>query len=346
MGVKEERITVEAVRPLPAYSLRAPFVPPCLRAFVPLFCILPAVAVGADPKPVPRLQVLPQAHHQAAFVREDVELARYHFGPELRRPFVFPVVGPAGRSLTRMGHPRDPVGHSHHNSVWVTHHSVNGVSFWNDSGKGRVVHQRMEQYEDLGEVSWATAINHWVDESAGNRVLMTERRRTTVQLLEKDEWILILDLHFEAPKDRPVTLGKTPFGLLGVRMVKTVGVHDGGGEIRNSDGKSGEPEIFWKPAKWCDYSGPIRAGVVEGITLMDHPANPNHPTVFHVRSDGWMGPSLTHEADRVIEPGKPLRLRYGLYVHAGKPSIGELEKRWTEFATTAMPDLEAKKKGN
>jgi hypothetical protein len=315
---------------------------------VPLFCILLGIAVRADPKPVPPLQVLPQPQHQAAFMRGDVEIARYHFGPELRRPFVFPVVGPAGRSLTRMGHPRDPQGHSHHNSVWVTHHSVNGVAFWNDGGKGRIVHQRLEQYEDLGEVSWVTATNHWVDESAGaaaaaNKVLMVERRRTTVQLLPKDEWLLIIDLQLEAPKDRPVTLGKTPFGLVGVRMAKTIGVNDGGGEIRNSDGKSGEKEIFWKPARWCDYSGPIREGVVEGITLMDHPANPNHPTVFHVRGDGWMGASLTHEAERVIEPGKPLRLRYGLYVHAGKPAVDELEKRWGEFAKAPLPDLNAKK---
>jgi hypothetical protein len=242
-----------------------------------------------------------------------------------------------------MGHPRDAQSHSHHNSVWVAHHSVNGVSFWADSGKGRIVHRRLDQYEDLGEVSWVQATNQWVDESAGNRVLLTERRRTTVQLLPKDEWLLILDLELEAPKDGTATLGKTQFGLVGVRMAKTIGVNDGGGEIRNSEGKSGEKEVFWKPAKWCDYSGPIRQGVTEGITLMDHPANPNHPTVFHVRSDGWMGSSLTFDGDRVIEAGKPLRLRYGLYVHAGKPGVEELGRRWAEFAKTPLPDLNAKK---
>jgi hypothetical protein len=121
-------------------------------------------------------------------------------------------------------------------------------------------------------------------------------------------------------------------------------VNDGGGEIGNSAGKVGEKEIFWQQAKWCDYSGPIREGVVEGITLMDHPANPNHPTVFHVRSDGWMGSSLTQAAERVIEPGKPLRVRYGLFVHSGKPAVEELERRWAEFAKTAMPDLNPVKK--
>jgi hypothetical protein len=282
---------------------------------------------------------MPQPYDQAAFVRGDGEIARYHFGAGLRRPFVFPVVGPSGPSLTRMGHPRDPQGHSHHNSVWVAHNVVNGLSFWDDRAKGRIVHQRLDQYEDLGDVSWVTATNHWVDEGKANQVLLVERRRTAVQLLPDGEMWLYIDVQLEAPKDRPVTLGKTPFGLVGVRMAKTVGANDGGGEIRNSAGKSGEKEVFWQPAKWVDYSGPIREGTLEGITLMDHPSNPNHPTVFHVRSDGWMGSSLTFDGDRAIEPGKPLRVRYGLFVHAGKPAAGALEKRWAEFAKTAPPDL-------
>jgi hypothetical protein len=77
---------------------------------------------------------------------------------------------------------------------------------------------------------------------------------------------------------------------------------------------------------------------------MDHPANPNHPTIFHVRGDGWIGSSLTHGADRIIEPGKPLRLRYGVYAHAGKPPIEHLEARWAEFAKTELPDLNPPKK--
>jgi hypothetical protein len=89
-----------------------------------------------DAKPVPDMQVLPLPYAQASFEREGRELTRYHFGPDLRRPFWYPLVGPEGRSLTRMGKPDDPgqsvtqaeqpkdsnkpenpQGHSHQNSV-------------------------------------------------------------------------------------------------------------------------------------------------------------------------------------------------------------------------------------
>jgi hypothetical protein len=314
--------------------------------FLGVLCASAVNSLAAAPKPVPRLQILPQPDDQAVFVRDDTEIARYHFGSTLKRPFLFPIIGPSGRGLTRMGHPHDPVTHSHHNSVWISHKDVNGVNFWEDSpSKARILCQRIDRYEDLGETSWVQSTNAWMDEEH-HKILMTERRRSTVQLLPNNQWLLFLDLQLEAPADEPVTFGKTPFGLVGVRMAKTIGQNDGGGEIRNSAGKSGEKDILWKAAKWCDYSGPIREGVVEGITLMDHPGNPNHPTIFHVRPDGWMGTSLTQAGQRTVEPGKPLRVRYCLYVHSGKPTLEDLDKRWNEFAKTELPDLNPRQKKN
>ena len=294
-------------------------------------------------KPVPRMQAVPQPYSQVSFQREGEEVARYHFGPDLRRPFVFPVVGPVGRSLTRMGHPHDPESHSHHNSVWVSHNDVNGVSFWDDRGKGKIVHQRVDGYEDEGDVSSVSTTNHWVDTATG-KVLLVERRRTTVQLLDDGEWLMLIDLQLEPAGKEDVTLGKTPFGLVGVRMAKTIGTNDGGGVIRNSEGGVNEKEIFWKPARWCDYSGPVTATAVEGVTLMDHPSNPDHPARFHVRADGWMGTSLTNQGPRVIQAGDSLRLRYGLYVHAGMPPVEKLQERWEAFAKTTLADLTPRKK--
>ena len=85
-----------------------------------------------------------------------------------------------------------------------------------------------------------------------------------------------------------------------------------------------------------DYSGPITASAIEGLTLLDHPANTNHPSIFHVRNDGWMGASLSYEKPITIARGKTLRLHYEIYVHGGAGETSWLKKRWDDFAARAF----------
>jgi len=292
---------------------------------------------SSTPQPIPRMQVIPQPYHQASFQRDGIEIARYHFGPSLHRPFIFPVIGPSGRSLTRMGHPHDPESHSHHNSVWISHNDIGGVSFWSDGGKGKIRHTRILKFEDSNEASSITTENQWV--SNKGKVHLNETRRVTTMSLDDSEWLMIINMEFKT-SDKSVTLGKTPFGMIGVRMAKTIGVNDGGGTIRNSEGAVNENEVFWKRARWVDYSGPIASGKQEGITLFDHPDNPNFPSYFHVRNDGWMGASLTFDAPRTIQPDKLLRLRYGLYIHSDMKPKEEIEAIWKQFYKIELANLE------
>jgi hypothetical protein len=284
-------------------------------------------------RPVPLMQVLPLPGDQASVTRDGHEIARYYFAKDLYRPFLYPIIGRSGRSLTRMGHPRDPNTHSHHNSVWVSHHDVSGVGFWNDakSSEGRIVHQKVVRYEDSDAEALIEVQNNWVDQAGKGKVQLEERRTMRFRPQDDGQWLLVLDIVLSAPKE-PATLGKTNFGLVGVRMAKTIGVHDGGGMIRNSEGAINERQVHEKAARWVDYSGPTTPTTREGITLFDHPQNPNHPTVFHVRDDGWMDAALTFAAPRTIEPGQPLAVRYGLWVHAGVPTAAAIDDQFAAFA--------------
>ena len=299
-------------------------------------CFWTVAVAQFAPKTVPRMQALPLPHHQISFQRDGVELTRFHYDPADKRPFLYPLNGPSGRSLTRMGHPHDPVTHSHHNSLWLAHHNVSGLDFWGDGPRGQIRTVRVERLEDGPDSASVTVWNSWGET---NKTLLWERRRMTVQSLPNHEWMLLLDLRFEATRE-PVTLAKTPFGLVAVRMARSIGVNDGGGIIRNSEGGVNEAGVFWKPARWVDYSGAIVSNTVEGITFMDHPVNPNHPSVFHVRNDGWMGASIAFDQPLVIETNKPLLLRYGFYIHAGLQETNALESRWTQFSQTQRPDLQ------
>lgn len=296
-----------------------------------------------DRKPVPSVQVIPLPHHRASFRRQGRELARYHFAPGQERPFWYPLIGPSGRSHTRMGHPHGPEHHGHHDSVWIAHRDVAGVNFWeNRPDGGRVAHLRVEEYTDSEDEASMLTASAW--KGPDGTVLMKDLRRARVRSLGGGEWLMLVDLRFEAPGKEPVVLGKTPFGIIGVRMAKTIGVHDGGGRILNAEGRVNEKAVFRRPAKWVDYSGPVKRKTAGGIALMDHPANVNHPAPFHVRGDGWMGACLTLDEPLTITPGKPLRLRYGLWVHGGVPAREAVEKQWKQFAKEKMPGRIEKEK--
>ncbi len=288
----------------------------------------PPLIVGQTPFPV--VQVIPLPYDQASFQLNGKELVRYHFGSGLRRPFWFPLVGPEGCSYTRMGHPHDPNGHSHHNSLWISHENVNGVNFWADTTTGRIVQQRIESYHDGPEAAAMAVINLW--QTASGEPIVSEKRWMQVRPLREDEWLMSLRLEFTPVGNEPVVFGQSPFGVLGVRVAKTIGVKDGGGRILNSEGQLNEEDAFRQPARWVDYSGPVAPGKTGGITLMDHPTNPGHPTPFHLRNDGWMGPSLTLRGPVTVKPESPLILKYQIWVHAGTPDRQQVDNIWDQFA--------------
>ncbi len=300
-----------------------------------LFPAAGAVVFGASSdtsfskNPFPRVQIIPQPDDQASFQVEGVEKLRYHWPSRYIRPYWFPLIGPEGVSVTRISHPRDPNSHSHHKAVWIAHNSVNGWDFWSDRTPTRIVHDQIVRYNDGVDSASMTVRNFWLN-GAGRRVLQ-ELRTARLRPLEHGE--LLVDIELElSPTTGSATFGKTPFGFLGVRVAKTMGVNDGGGEIRNSEGAVGESDVLWKRARWVDYSGPITPQAENGIALMDHPSNPRHPTFFHIRSDGWMGTAFCCEAPYTLSSGETLRLRHRLYVHRGRAPLAAIEREWKRFA--------------
>ena len=323
-----------------------------MRLLLPLLAILVLPASAQDnplpsAKPLPHMQVLPMPHSISSFQLDGRELTASHYNPADMRPFWYPIMSSKGICLTRMGHPHDPVTHSHHNSVWIAHSNVNGIDFWGDHAKeqGRIVTQHVDRYDDVDEAAVMQMTNHWV-RASDNAVQLIETRRSEVRPLDgAKSWLMIIDVEFAAPKGQPATFGPSFFGLVAVRLAKSIGVHDGGGRILNSEGQVNEEEVFRKPARWCDYSGRITndADGFAGMTLMNHPGNPQNPTAFHVRNDGWMGSCLTPEKAVEVTDAQKLRVRYGLWVHDGMATQAQSEAQWQAFAALPPADLAAKK---
>ncbi len=299
-----------------------------------LFCAAPWLWAGAgdaDLPAFPRVQAVPLPDQEIAFEIGGDEVARYHYGAAASKPYVFPLIGPAGRRLTRMTHPHDPHGHRHHLGIWVAHMRVNGVNFWEEGGGARILHDHIEKLTDGSNAASVIVWNHWL--APDEKSLVDERRTISVRALDGDE--LYLDITLElAPSEAPVRFGQTPFGFLGVRVAKTMSTNDGGGIIRNSEGDVNEAEVLWKRARWVDYTGRVTSKERNGITFFDHPSNPRFPTYYHVRGDGWMGASFCYAEPYELGPGENLALRYRLYAHGPDATPETIEQHWQRFAET------------
>ncbi|MEM7600646.1 MAG: PmoA family protein [Verrucomicrobiota bacterium] len=313
-----------------------------MRVTVALLHLLCSLAMLAD-EPI-RHEIIPYEGGEFSFQIDGIEAVRFHSRPHAPRPFFFPVTGPSGALLTRMGHPGAP-NHDHHRSVWFGHESVAGENFWTDQ-TDTIIRQKSWRsiYESETQSRFATILGWYGSDQFEllEQTLIVEHTSTP-----DGGYTIELQSTFTPPLTRSYTeLGKTNFGFLAIRMARSVSAHFGGGRLSNANGLEGESAIFGKQATWVDYSGPVSSGtgaerklVNEGITCFDHPENPRYPTRWHVRDDGWMGPSFCFEEGYVIRPREPLILRYLLHIHSGDVNPEFASKLADRFAQSPRLDV-------
>lgn len=285
-------------------------------------------------RPMTRCQVLPLPGEQFQFQLDGREVTRWHFGQQSPRPFFYPLNGPSGHSLTRMGHPGAP-NHDHHRSLWFAHHDLLAIDFWTEKTSA-VIRQKQWYAIADGDAQARLAISlAWLDGHdptpiVEQDVIITMRPepsgRAEQQLSDQaGDWSLELQCDFRTPAEG-VAFRRSNFGILALRVAKSLSVIFGDGVITGADRRQGEAELFGQPNRWIDYSGPIgRDGtgdlVIEGVAVIDHRSNPGHDAdpwaSWHVRDDGWIGPSLSRHRAVELQADTPLRCRYLAYVHAG-----------------------------
>ena len=246
-----------------------------------------------------------------------------------------------------MGHPGAP-DHDHHRSIWFAHEKVLGINFWGDNTPARIRQKQWLAYQDGDDEAIMAVLLGWYD-GHDPKELLTQELIAALRPHGEGETLIELVSTF-TPTAESLELGRTNFGFLALRVAKSISKFFGGGELRNSEGAVGEREIFGKPARWMDYSGPVRvpatadrrrsglrvqeaeqATVIAGITYFDHADNPGYPAHWHVREDGWMGASFNLARRYVIRRDKPLVLRYQLHAHTGTVDLQTTNEIAAEF---------------
>lgn len=279
----------------------------------------------------PRCQWTPLPDHQVLGAIDGAERVRWHYGSQYPRPFFYPLIGPSGRCLTRMGHPGAP-NHDHHRSIWFAHHKVLGIDFWADRQPSSIRQQEWLAYVDGDDEAILAVQLGWYD-GHDPAPLLTQQLLAALRPGPHGETFLELQATF-MPYAEQLEFGQTNFGFLAVRVAKSLSAYFGGGRITDSEGRRGESAVFGRRAEWVDYSGPITPDQTEGITYFDHPCNPGFPTHWHVRDDGWMGASVCYAGPLLIRQQQPLTLRYLLHAHRGDLQADRAQAVAREFAAT------------
>ncbi|HTO03250.1 MAG TPA: PmoA family protein [Opitutus sp.] len=255
------------------------------------------------------------------------------------RPFLHPILAADGTQLTR-SFPMETVAgeetdHPHHRSLWFTHGAVNGVDFWTEGPtKGTIVNESVEQRTDEN-IGTIRSRNRWL--GPDGKLVCTDE--TLIRFLAHPEGrFLDYEVTIRALDDQPLLLGDTKEGSMAIRIAQWMTMThkyqkrevEGQGRAVNDSGIR-DAAAWGKRAAWVDYHAPYK-GQTYGVAIFDHPANPRHPTWWHVRDYGLFAanPFGQHDfegtkekplpkdlGDLTVPAGGKITFRYRFYFHLG-----------------------------
>jgi len=259
------------------------------------------------------------------------EFTTLHFDKSQMKPYFSPVRAADGAVVSRPL--ENPADHPHHKGIWCAIDEVNGIKFWAERGK--IENQSVELVPAIGNPARLRLVNHWLGND-GKPVII---ERTEYAIFTNR--LIAADIRFTAAEN-PVTFEDTKEGLFGIRVADSLR-GQAGGRIVNAEGAQGEADCWGRESRWVDYVGDVE-GKTYGVTLIDHPQN-FRKSRFHVRNYGLFTLSPFGQSaytngklppdPLLLEPGKSIRLRYGLYVHDGDTEHGKVPSAYEVYLKNA-----------
>jgi hypothetical protein len=252
----------------------------------------------------------------------------YRFAEDEKYPFLFPVNGPSGASVTSMRNGRFP----HHSSVFFGCDKVNGGNYWQDRlNTGRIVSSGPVLVSASGSEVVITDTCLWSRPGAPSP--FRDRRRLTFSAPTAGLRQIDFDIELEALED--VLIGKTNHSLLGIRLDPDLAPVLGGAMV-DAEGRTGESGTFGKPSPWLAAFGDRGRNAPEGLALLQHPSNPGSPAPWFTRDYGFLSPTpMFWPADGVatrLARGSRLALRYRILIFSGDPASADVAGRYRAYA--------------
>ncbi len=277
------------------------------------------------------------------------------------KPFLWPVIGPTGDPVTRAYPMKQVEGertdHAHHRSIWTGWGDVRtrdltkpGTNYWHQSRDfadqdRQVVREitRMVSGPVFGQID---ARIEWVAHD-GRRDFI-ENRVYTFFRGDGDARVIDVRNVFDFPDGDVMFTDTKEAGILSVRVATSMDEislnrKPGAGRIVNSEGQTGMNGCWGRPAKWCDFVGPVNGQTV-GIAVFDARGNPGHPPRWHVRDYGLFSVNnfgvrdfpdgKGKDGSHVFKKGQTTRFDYRIVIHKGDTQAGRVADRFAVYAET------------
>ena len=234
----------------------------------------------------------------------------------------------------------EPADHPWHRGLWWSWKFINGVNYWEEDRTTRksegVTELTASSFKPAEDFS-ARAELSFSYHPPGQPAVMTEQRRLAITKPDADGRYRIDWTSEFTAGNAPVILDRTPLpheengkpygGYAGLSL--RLPLQPNGWSIRTSQGKNSAAASHGQAARWLDFSSP--GG---GITIIDHPANPRHPTPWYVHDNkpmSFYSPSILFNEPMVLDAGKSLKLSYRILIHSKPISTEEIETDFGNF---------------
>ena len=297
-----------------------------------------------DPVKTERVRTEDQDGVVSITVNNEPALQYHHRYKQGKRPFFYPVMGPHRLNMTRSWPVSDKTefdeehDHPHHTSFWVAHGRVNECDHWASVAEsGLQVHEEFTAVVSGNVFGGFSERLSWVS-TAGDTILR-ECRSLRVWNTPPRFRIIDLSVEFQATEG-DVLFGDTKEGGICALRVAEPLKGSRGGRIENAYGAVGETECWGKRAPWVDYSGVLQGNQV-GITIMDHPLNPLHPTYWHVRDYGlfaanpfglsYYKSSYETDGNWLLRAHDAAAFRYRIILHEGNAESAGIRERYHDW---------------
>lgn len=246
--------------------------------------------------------------------------------------YTHPIYTPSGELVTDLA----PADHPHHRGVfcgWVELQGEKKGDWWGWGAKApkeaRLILNREATTADAGKRLTLRLVNSW---RAENAAVLEEVLSITIGD-GPDSRVIDYDYRFTPPTGTPVVIAQNPFGGFCYRALprgKLV-VSGPDGEVDLPNAVYNRAETNWPAARWYDLTYAAPDGKMNGVALINHPANPR--STWHVvRNIHMLNPCIVADAPLTISSGSPLRLRYRLVAHDGPANPSVLDRLAGEFA--------------